>query len=311
MNLGYNMLSSTDTNLLALLKTRAPGWEATQTVAVGNVQAKVLSDTSAMLTWKPVAYAADGGYYDVLSMPAGGNLFKSVGHTTNKSSSSFTVTGLTAGKSYSFVTVTMTGNHAPVAVGETYSTVMNTPLTVNAARGILANDSDPDGNVFKLASINTSSAGSKIAINPDGSFTFTPPTGFVGTAVFNYQISDGSLLSSPATISFQVKAPAPGVVSVIVYQELNFNGAWDYFEQILSGWTMTIKNNQTGQTQTLLSSASLVPARFNNLLPGSYTICQTTKPGWTSLAGDSSVGCYTRNLAAGQTLMLWFGNKAP
>ena len=116
------------------------------------------------------------------------------------------------------------------------------------------------------------------------------------------------LFRSPATISFQVKAPAPGVVSVIVYQELNFNGAWDYFEQILSGWTMTIKNNQTGQTQTLLSSASLVPARFNNLLPGSYTICQTTKPGWTSLSGDSSAGCYTRNVISGQTMLLWFGN---
>lgn len=334
MNLGYNMLSSTDTNLLALLKTRAPGWEATQTVAVGNVQAKVLSDTSAMLTWKPVAYAADGGYYDVLSMPAGGNLFKSVGHTTNKSSSSFTVTGLTAGKSYSFVirtftpkhtdqqydlssdstnpvTVTMTGNHAPVAVGETYSTVMNTPLTVNAARGILANDSDPDGDPISFFAISTSGQSGRLAPNRDGSFTFTPDPGFVGTVDFAYQLNDGKLNSNSTHVSFQVTAPAPGSVGVIVYQELNFNGTWDYFESILPGWTVTAKNNQTGQTQTLLSGASLVPARFTNLMPGSYTICQTTKPGWTSLAGDSSAGCYTRNLAAGQTLMLWFGNKAP
>jgi Leucine-rich repeat (LRR) protein len=333
MNLGYNMLSSTDTNLLALLKTRAPGWESTQTVAVGNVQAKVLSDTSAMLTWKPVAYSADGGYYDVFSMPAGGNLFKSVGHTTNKSSSSFTVTGLTAGKRYSFVirtftpkhtdqqndlssdsttpvTVTMTGNHAPVAVGETYSTVMNTPLTVNAARGILANDSDPDGDPISFFAISTSGQGGRLAPNRDGSFTFTPDPGFVGTVDFAYQLNDGRLNSNSTHVSFQVTAPAPGSVGVIVYQELNFNGTWDFNELILPGWTVTAKNNQTGQTQTLQSGATLVPARFANLTPGSYTICETVKPGWTSVSGDPSAGCYTRNVVSGQNLMLWFGNMA-
>jgi Bacterial Ig domain/Concanavalin A-like lectin/glucanases superfamily/Leucine rich repeat/Fibronectin type III domain len=331
MNLGYNMLSSTDTNLLALLKTRAPGWEATQTVPVSNVQARVLSDTSAMLTWKPVAYSADGGYYDILSMPAGGNLFKSVGHTTNKTSSSFTVTGLTAAKSYSFVirtftpkhtdqqndlssdstnpvTVTMTGNHAPVAVGETYSTVMNTPLSVNAARGILANDSDPDGDPIRFFAISTSGQGGRLTPNRDGSFTFTPDPGFVGTVDFAYQLNDGKLNSNSTHVSFQVLAPAPGSVGVIVYQELNFNATWDFNESILPGWTVTAKNNQTGQTRILLSGASLVPARFANLTPGSYTICQTTKPGWTSLSGDSSAGCYTRNVVSGHNLMLWFGN---
>ena len=97
---------------------------------------------------------------------------------------------------------------------------------------------------------------------------------------------------------------------MIVYQELNFNGTWDVSESILPGWTVTAKNNQTGQTQTLLSGDSLVPARFANLLPGSYTVCQTTKPGWTSLSGDPSAGCYTRNITSGQSVLLWFGNMA-
>jgi Bacterial Ig domain len=219
---------------------------------------------------------------------------------------------VTDGSLYSnFATVTVTVdniNHAPVAVGETYSTVMNTPLTVNAARGILANDSDPDGDPISFFAISTFGQGGRLAPNRDGSFTFTPNTGFVGTVDFAYQLNDGKLNSNSTHVSFQVTAPAPGSVGVIVYQEMNFNGTWDYFEQILSGWTVTAKNNQTGQTQTLLSGASLVPARFANLMPGSYTICQTTKPGWTSVSGDSSAGCYTRNVISGQTMMLWFGN---
>jgi hypothetical protein len=219
---------------------------------------------------------------------------------------------VTAGSLYSnFATVTVTvdnTNHAPVAVGETYSTVMNTPLTVNAARGILANDSDPDGDPIHFFVISTFGQGGRLAPNRDGSFTFTPNTGFVGTVDFAYQLNDGTLNSNSTHVSFQVTAPAPGTVGVIVYHDLISNGTWDVNESILPGWTITAKNNQNGQTQTLQSGASLMPARFNNLMPGSYTICETVKPGWTSVSGDSSAGCYTRNVISGQSVLLWFGN---
>jgi Leucine-rich repeat (LRR) protein len=332
MNLKYNMLINTDPTLMKYFHFVAPGWEFTQTMPATNMQAKVISDSSVTLTWTPVQYPQNG-YYDILFTTAGGTT-KSAGHTANQSSSSFTVNGLATNRNYSFVvrsvtpkhdlqqsdlsrdsatsaSVTVIVNHAPYAANDSYAVTKDAPLSVNAARGIFANDNDPDGNVFKLASINTAAVGNKLVLNPDGSFSFTPATGFVGTATFTYQITDGSLLSSPATISFQVAPAQPGSVGVIVYQELNFNGTWDFNEDILPGWTVTAKNNQTGQTQTLLSGASLVPARFANLLPGSYTICQTTKPGWTSVSGDSSAGCNTRNVISGQSVMLWFGNKAP
>jgi hypothetical protein len=332
LRLSHNMLSSTDPILMKKLGFLNPGWETTQTMPATNMQTKVISDSSVTLTWTPVRYPQNG-YYDILFTTAGGTT-KSAGHTSNQTSSSFTVNGLATNKNYSFMVrtvtlkhdlqqsnlssdsatsapVTVIVNHAPYAANDIYAVTKDTPLSVNAARGIFANDNDPDGNVFKLASINTAAVGNKLVLNPDGSFSFTPATGFVGTATFTYQITDGTLLSSPATISFQVAPAQPGLVGVIVYWELNFNGTWDFGEDILPGWTLTAKNNQTGQTQTLQSGASLVPARFANLMPGSYTICQTTKPGWTSVAGDSSAGCYTRNVISGQSVMLWFGNKVP
>jgi Concanavalin A-like lectin/glucanases superfamily/Bacterial Ig domain/Leucine rich repeat N-terminal domain len=332
MGLAYNKLSSTEPYSVLLLQSLTSGWETTQTMPATNMQAKVISDSSVTLTWTPVQYPQNG-YYDILFTTAGGTT-KSAGHTANQSSSSFTVNGLATNRNYSFVvrtvtpkhdlqqsnltsdsatsaTVTVIVNHAPYAANDSYAVTKDTPLSVNAARGIFANDNDPDGNVFKVASITTVAVGNTLALNPDGSFSFTPATGFVGTATFTYQITDGTLVSNMATISFQVTPAQPGSVGLIVYQEMNFNGTWDFNEDILPGWTVTAKNNQTGQTQTLLSGASLVPARFANLMPGSYTVCQTTKPGWTSLSGDSSAGCYTRNLSAGQNLVLWFGNKAP
>ena len=42
------------------------------------------------------------------------------------------------------VTVTSTVNDAPIAVNDTYTTTEGVPLSVPAATGVLANDTDPD-----------------------------------------------------------------------------------------------------------------------------------------------------------------------
>ena len=53
-----------------------------------------------------------------------------------------------------------------------------------------------------------SPAGSTAVANADGSVTFTPPTtpapGYTGAASFNYQASDGDLLSNVATVTVTV-----------------------------------------------------------------------------------------------------------
>lgn len=219
---------------------------------------------------------------------------------------------ITDGSIYSsFATVTVTVdniNHPPIAVNDNYTTPMNTPLTINATRNILANDSDPDSDPVAFGSVKIDSMGGKLTPQLNGTFTFTPIPGFVGIATFAYQASDGNLLSSPATVSIQVTPPPPGSVNAFVYQELNFNGAWDViFEPLLSNWTITVKNTQTGQSQSKPSDARGA-VRFDNLMPGSYSICQTTLPSWTSVSGDPSAGCYTRNVVSNQAVSVWFGN---
>src|SRR6185369_6013022 len=63
-------------------------------------------------------------------------------------------------------------NPVPVASDDTYNVAFNIPLTVNAAGGVLANDSDADGEVLNVASpgVIPTSKGS-VTLNSDGSFT--------------------------------------------------------------------------------------------------------------------------------------------
>lgn len=96
-------------------------------------------------------------------------------------------------------------NDPPVAVDDQYQTDEDTPLTV-AAPGVLANDSDPDGPTSLTAQlISPPVPAAGFALNPDGSFTFTPVPDFFGTVSFTYRASDGSLSSAPATVRIEVR----------------------------------------------------------------------------------------------------------
>jgi serine/threonine protein phosphatase PrpC/PKD repeat protein len=111
-------------------------------------------------------------------------------------------------------------NRAPVACsdipnppgtcsGVTYTTPLDTPLTVPAAQGVLANDSDPDGDPLTaiLVSGATTTQGGTIALNPNGSFTYTPPSAvFNGNDTFTYRASDGERLSNIVTVRIAVAA---------------------------------------------------------------------------------------------------------
>jgi VCBS repeat-containing protein len=95
-------------------------------------------------------------------------------------------------------------NRAPTADADAYSTAEDTPLTVGAP-GVLANDSDPDGNPLSTVAGSGPSHGT-LALNANGSFIYTPAANYSGSDSFTYRASDGTLESGLATVSITVTA---------------------------------------------------------------------------------------------------------
>ena len=100
-------------------------------------------------------------------------------------------------------------NRAPVAADDSYTTVGDGHVfragagSAVGAPSVLANDSDPDGNVLTAELVSQPSNGS-VAMDSDGSFTYTPNPDFVGVDTFVYQAFDG-VEATQATVSINVE----------------------------------------------------------------------------------------------------------
>ena len=98
-------------------------------------------------------------------------------------------------------------NDAPAALDDYYFSDYETPITINAAAGVLANDSDTDGDIVTVAVVDNPTNGS-VSLGADGSFNYTPNTGFTGVDTFTYVATDTLLDSRIATVSIEVTLPA-------------------------------------------------------------------------------------------------------
>lgn len=102
------------------------------------------------------------------------------------------------------IRVSVTFNAPPVANDDGY--VMNEDEVLNiSAPGILINDSDIDGDSLTVIPVSGTSNG-VLAINPDGSFTYTPDLNFNGVDSFTYKAFDGELESNIATVTITINA---------------------------------------------------------------------------------------------------------
>ena len=100
------------------------------------------------------------------------------------------------------VTVAVT-NGTPAAVDDEATTGRNRPVDI----AVLANDTDPDGDTLTITDVTTPTDGT-VAVNGDGTITYTPATGFTGTDTFDYTITDG-IATDTATVTVAVANGTP------------------------------------------------------------------------------------------------------
>jgi Tol biopolymer transport system component len=180
------------------------------------------------------------------------------------------------------VTITVNPiNDAPVAADDTYSVVVDSTLTV-AAPGVLNTDSDVEGDPLTAILVSDVSNGT-LTLTADGSLTYTPTTGFIGTDSFTYVANDGSLSSALGATVLVIVAPdsdGDGIYDTIdlcptapdpAQIDSDGDGAGDACVLTPQGTNVTVQppDNSGGNTPTTLT--------FTNV----------TQKGTTSLATSS------------------------
>ncbi len=99
----------------------------------------------------------------------------------------------------------------PVAVDDAASTPAGTPVDVD----VLDNDSDPENADLEVIAVTQASNGT-VQVNPDGTVTYQPASGFQGTDTFTYTVSDGQGGTDIALVTVEVtpaSAPEPVLVN--------------------------------------------------------------------------------------------------
>jgi hypothetical protein len=92
-------------------------------------------------------------------------------------------------------------NDPPVALDDVVSTPEDTPVAIP----VLTNDSDSDGTLVPASvSIVSGPAHGSVAVNPDGSITYTPALNYHGPDSFVYQVCDDDGACDQATVTISV-----------------------------------------------------------------------------------------------------------
>jgi hypothetical protein len=143
--------------------------------------------------------------------PIIGNSFKIINYGSYTGSSELDFNGLIIGGGLRFnpifnsndLTLVVAASAAPDANNDTYGVNQNQTLTINAAQGVLTNDTHPN-NDTKAATLRTNANYGQVTLNSNGSFSYIPNPGFVGTDSFIYKNTDSDGDFDLATVTINV-----------------------------------------------------------------------------------------------------------
>ncbi|KAI9033426.1 hypothetical protein DFJ74DRAFT_727665 [Hyaloraphidium curvatum] len=177
-------------------------------------------------------------------------------------------------------TLTAAGTVSWVATSPTFTGDSCIPMFIPASQGLLK---DSVGALLTIVERNVVTAqGFPVQINANGSFIYTPSTGFSGTDSFSYTVIDanGVRTSSVATLAMTSciappppAPPAPAQLGGRVYIDANRNGVDDN-EIAITGVTINLVGTDSAgflinRTTTTGPDGTYL---FTNLPPGTYSV---------------------------------------
>lgn len=103
-SVSYNQLFANNDRAAQCLNRVQPNWQESQTIAPRDLRTTAISTDTIKLSWEPIPYTADGGYYEISYAPVitANNISTYTVHgiTTDKAASGYTLNGLTPGQGY-------------------------------------------------------------------------------------------------------------------------------------------------------------------------------------------------------------------
>lgn len=209
------------------------------------------------------------------------------------------------------VTINVTAvNDAPVSAADSYATALDTPLTVPVATGVLSNDSDVDGQSI-TAEIAAAPANGFVSLNPDGSFSYTPNSGYSGVDTFSYRASDGVLFSAIAVVSVNVGIDLDKIVINEIHYHPQSLSASDEFIEIyngnpgaidVGGWQLTSGVNYVIPAGTAIAGGGFLVIAANPLqFTATFGSVSVLRGPWTGELSNSGEVIRLKS-AAGETV---------
>jgi hypothetical protein len=193
-------------------------------------------------------------------------------------------------------------NDPPVAAPDSYSTNEDTTLNV-AAPGVLGNDTDDDGGGALQATLVSGPSHGTLALNGNGSFTYTPAANFHGSDSFTYKASNttGESIAATASLTINPVNDAP-TISDIANRTIHANsttGPVAFTVGDVEDEPSTLSVSGVSSNTTLVPNANIVfggagANRTVTVTPaanksGSATITVTVTDGGGLAASDSFV----------------------
>jgi large repetitive protein len=216
------------------------------------------------------------------------------------------------GSDSNVATVTIQVNGPPTGANDPgYSVGLGSVLSVNAASGVLTNDSDPNGDTLSAFLASTPADG-VLTLNADGSFDYNA-TGTAGVKTFTYKVSDGSYEAGPYTVTITVQSANVPSYSNLHGDGVTFTGGGSAVA-LDSGSDSTVTDADT----PVFNGGTLTLSVASGGVSGQDVLAITnvgTGPGEIGVAGStisyegSAIGTFTGG-SSGADLVITFNTSA-
>jgi len=193
------------------------------------------------------------------------------------------------------VTITVAPNQPPVAVNDAVAT-LGVAIPIN----VLANDTDPEGNLpLAVASFTQPAAGRGTVTSNGTVLTYTPPatvtSAFTTTFTYIPRDSFGALATTPGTVTVQV-SPRPAaetftVTTATVSARSNNRFTWDFAgtSSVTTGNTITVQVSTPSGLTTLGTTTVPVTGRWRLTVNNTTTVVPSANPSATITSSQGTV----------------------